>query len=118
MQQVLPYGEEAILVHCTTLHAGLLSAVAQQAGGGQVLGACLHHRGELGVPRLGFLRVPRGRRQREGGSARWAQPRLELSWVLVSSLQLSPTVSAAVPGRYRRCCAAILALQPLCPPDL
>lgn len=44
MQQVLPYGEEAILVHCTTLHAGLLSAVAQQAGGGQVVGACPHRR--------------------------------------------------------------------------
>lgn len=39
MQQVLPYGEEAILVHCTTLHAGLLCALAQPAAGGQVVGA-------------------------------------------------------------------------------
>uniref|UniRef100_A0A8C3C692 Neuronal calcium sensor 1 n=1 Tax=Cairina moschata TaxID=8855 RepID=A0A8C3C692_CAIMO len=43
MQQVLPYGEEAMLVHCTTPHAGLLPSLAvAQPGGGQLAGARPH----------------------------------------------------------------------------
>lgn len=96
-----------MLVHCTTLHAGLLSAVAQQAGRGQVVGACPHSRavmvGEAGVPRQGFLRVLRG-----GSSEKVAVPGGHSPagfWCPHCSCH--PRRVQPHQARCRQCCAAI-----------
>lgn len=88
-------------MHCTTLHAGLLSAWHSR---GQVLGACpqcqagCDGRRGWGTP-AGLPQSARG----EGAVRRWrcqvgtAPAGAELG--SVSSLQLSPTASAAAPGQ-------------------
>lgn len=87
MQQVLPYGEEAILVHCTTLHAGLLSRCGTAGSGqeeGRLRGACPHSqivsdgRRGWGTP-AGLPRSGSGRRNSENVAVPAGhRPRLEL----------------------------------------